>query len=137
MSDLVDRINFLRVQAGQAAAKLPDKDALRLDLQTLSTQADAIRKEIVATKEGGAITGEERLREHMDTLYGAMLSYEGRPAQYQLASIDALKRELEDVSQEFETFTAKSLPKVNDRLKAKSLPVLRLSPGGSASAERH
>ena len=137
MSDLVDRINSLRVQADQAAAKLPDKDALRLDLQTLSTQADAIRKEIVATKEGGAITGEERLREHMDTLYGAMLSYEGRPAQYQLADIDALKRELEDVSQEFEAFTAKSLPKVNDGLKAKSLPVLRLSPGGSASAERH
>ena len=33
-----------------------------------------MRKRIVATKEGGAITGEERLREHTDTLYGAIMS---------------------------------------------------------------
>jgi hypothetical protein len=32
------------------------------------------------TTEGGAITGEERLREHTDQLYGAILSYEGKPA---------------------------------------------------------
>ena len=50
-----------------------------------------MRKKIVATTEGGAITGEERLREHTDQLYGAILSYEGKPGAYQMAYIDTLK----------------------------------------------
>ncbi len=50
----------------------------------------------MATTEGGAITGEERLREHTDQLYGAILSFEGKPADYQIAYIDALKRELDE-----------------------------------------
>ncbi len=122
MTALVDRLSTARVQAEQRAAKLPEKDALRAELTGFSAQADAIRKKVVATKEGGAITGEERLREHTDTLYGAILSYEGPPAQYQLDRIDALRRELEDVVQEYDALTAKELPKINESLKAKGLP---------------
>jgi hypothetical protein len=124
MTALVDRIGAARMQAGQRAAKLPEKDALQADLTGFSAHADAIRKKIVATKEGGAITGEERLREHTDTLYGAILSYEGRPAQYQLDRIDALRRELEDVVREFDALAAKELPTINQRLKAKGLPAV-------------
>jgi photosystem II stability/assembly factor-like uncharacterized protein len=137
MSTLVDKIAYLRAQADQAAGKLPEKDALRKQLETFSTLADSIRKKIVATKEGGAITGEERLREHMDSLYGAILSYEGRPAQYQVDSIDALQRELDDVSKEFDTFTAKALPKINEGLKGKGMRLIDLPPVGSTSSERH
>ena len=136
MSVLVDRITSLRALADQSAGKLPEKDALRRQLEAFSTQADGLRKEIVATKEGGAITGEERLREHMDALYGAILSYEGRPAQYQLESIDALQRELDDVSREFDAFTAKTLPKINEGLKAKGMRLIGLPPVGSTSSER-
>jgi photosystem II stability/assembly factor-like uncharacterized protein len=136
MSALVDRITYLHVLADQSAGKLPEKDALRKQLETFSTQADGIRKKIVATKEGGAITGEERLREHMDSLYGAILSHEGRPAQYQLESIDALQRELDDVSREFDAFTAKTLPKINEGLKAKGMRLISLPPVGSTSSER-
>ena len=53
-------------------------------------KTDEVRKRVVATTEGGAITGEERLREHADQLYSAILSYEGRPADYQLQRIDVL-----------------------------------------------
>jgi photosystem II stability/assembly factor-like uncharacterized protein len=137
MSDLVDRIVAVRVQATRAAAGLPENDTLRSQLETAAAKADAIRKEIVATKEGGAITGEERLREHMDILYGAILSYEGRPAQYQLARIDALKRELEDVSREFDDFAAQRLPGINSALKAKGMPEIRVpAAGGASEAER-
>lgn len=88
MTDLVDKIN-----AQRAAAK---------DQKDLLAKLDEIRKKIVATKEGGAITGEERLREHTDQLYGAILSYEGRPAKYQMERIDVLQRELDDVKKEYE-----------------------------------
>jgi photosystem II stability/assembly factor-like uncharacterized protein len=136
MSALVDKITSLRTMADQSAGKLPEKDALRKQLEAFSTQADGIRKKIVATKEGGAITGEERLREHMDYLYSAILSYEGRPAQYQLESIDALQRELDDVSKEFDAFTAKTLPKINQDLKAKGMSLIGVQPVGSVSSER-
>ena len=56
-----------------------------------------MRKVIVATTEGGAITGEERLREHVDSIYGAINSVEDRPTAYQMARIDALDRELKEV----------------------------------------
>jgi photosystem II stability/assembly factor-like uncharacterized protein len=128
MSGLVDKIAYLSALADQSAGRLPEKDALRKQLKAFLIQADCIRKKIVATKEGGAITGEERLREHMDFLYGAILSYEGRPAQYQLESIDALQRELDDVSREFDALAAKALPEINQGLKGKGMRLIRLPP---------
>jgi hypothetical protein len=57
----------------------------------------------VATKEGGAISGEERLRENMDFVYGAISSTEGAPTGYQMARVDALERELGEVEKGFAT----------------------------------
>jgi photosystem II stability/assembly factor-like uncharacterized protein len=132
MSDLVFQINAVRAQADAAAAKLPEKDAMRKELAGLSSHADEIRKKIVATKEGGAITGEERLREHMDTLYGAIMSYDGKPADYQLARIDALSRELGDVKQSFAKLREGELVKVNAALKAKNAPEIGVPAGAPA-----
>src|SRR5207237_2931888 len=91
-----------RAAVAQAVAKLPEGDPLRQTVTDVAVKIDAVRKQIVATTEGGAITGEERLREHTDQLYGAILSFEGKPADYQIANIDALRRELTDVTGEFE-----------------------------------
>ena len=77
---------------------------MRKPLRNLDSKANDIRKKIVATTEGGAITGEERLREHADPLYGAIMSYEGRPSDYQMAYIDTLERELGDVQKSFADF---------------------------------
>jgi len=116
----------VRGGATQAAAKLPEGDALRKQLTAVADGADTIRKKIVATKEGGAITGEERLREWMDDLYGAITGYEGKPAKTLLDRTDALKRQLDDVTKEFETFQAKDVKAASDALKGKGLT---LGPG--------
>jgi hypothetical protein len=84
-----------------------------------------MRKKIVATKEGGAVTGEERIREKTTQLYGAILNYEGRPADYQAARIDSLKKELEDVAGEFDAFVAKELSTVNKTLSQKKLEAIQ------------
>ena len=78
----------------------------------------------MATKEGGAITGEERLREFLAGLYGDVSSYEGRPTDSQSARAVALARELEDVIREFNTLTAAQLPALNRDLQAKQLPAI-------------
>ncbi|PYK40552.1 MAG: sialidase [Verrucomicrobia bacterium] len=118
-SALMDRIVALRKTLAQSGAALPESDPLRKNISDFDGKVDAVRKKIVATTEGGAITGEERLREHTDQLYGAILSYEGKPGGYQIAYIDSLKRELDDVTKEFEQLLAQDLPGLNESLKAK------------------
>ena len=124
MSILNSRIVAVRDAALTAASGLGEKDALRKILEQAAAKADALRKEIVATKEGGAITGEERLREHTDSLYGALDFYEGAPANYLIARTDALEKELADVEHGFAAFLAAELPKANAGLAARKLPLL-------------
>jgi hypothetical protein len=118
-SALMDRIIGLRKDLAQTGATLTEGDPLRKQISDFDGKVDAVRKKIVATTEGGAITGEERLREHTDQLYGAILSYEGKPGGYQTAYIDTLKRELADVTKEFDQLLAQDLPALNDSLKSK------------------
>ena len=115
----MDRIVALRKALGQSGAGVAEDDPIRITLSDFDAKVDGVRKKIVATTEGGAITGEERLREHTDQLYGAILSYEGKPGGYQIAYIDALKRELSDATKEFDQLLAKDLPALNESLKTK------------------
>jgi photosystem II stability/assembly factor-like uncharacterized protein len=118
-SALMNRIVFLRSALAKTGAALPEGDALRKSISDFDGKVNAVRKKIVATTEGGAITGEERLREHTDQLYGAILSYEGKPGDYQIRYIDTLKRELADATKEFEQLLASDLPGLNESLKGK------------------
>jgi hypothetical protein len=118
-SALMDRIVAVRKALVQSGGALPEGDPLRKNITDFDGKVDAVRKKIVATTEGGAITGEERLREHTDQLYGAILSYEGKPGGYQVVYTDALKRELSDVTKEFDQLLANDLPALNESLKSK------------------
>jgi hypothetical protein len=127
-SALMDRILNLRAETAKAAGTLPEGDALKKSVAEFDGKVDAVRKKIVATTEGGAITGEERLREHTDQLYGAILSYEGKPGDYHNAYADALKKELDEVAKEFDQLLGKELSLLNESLKAKSLPPIPAPP---------
>jgi hypothetical protein len=123
-SALMDRILSLRRDVGKAASAVPENDPVKKSIKGFDDKVENVRKKIVATKEGGAITGEERLREHTDQLYGALLSYEGKPGDYQIAYTDALRRELGDVTKEFDQLLTKDLPGLNDSLKSKGKPAI-------------
>lgn len=124
MSYAVSAIEGVRDSANAHAAKLAEKDALRPRLEKLSKDLDGLRSKIVATKEGGAITGEERIREHIGNLYGDVNSYEGRPGDYQVARADSLAHELEDVIDEFHKLADKDLAEINAGLKKKKLEAI-------------
>ena len=121
MSYDVDRTNGVRAALLDRAGHLPKDSALAKQLRDLAAKVDDIRRKIVATKEGGAITGEERIREKTTHLYGELDLYAGRPADYQLARIDSLKKELGDVEAEFDKLLAKELPTVNKSLAKQKL----------------
>jgi hypothetical protein len=133
MTDLVARINAVRQGADRRAAALPAGDTLKTGLTDLSAKADTLRKEIVATKEGGAITGEERLREFTDHLYGAINSYEGAPAAYQLTRIGVLDAQLADISGRFDKLVASDLAARNHDLSAHRLAPIDLPAAGGGS----
>ena len=124
MSYAVSAIEGVRDAAVARGAKLPEKDPLRGRLQQLSTELDNLRSKIVATKEGGAITGEERIREHLGNLYGDVNTYEGRPTDYQVARADSLGRELEDVITDFRKLMDKELSAINAGLQKKKLETI-------------
>jgi len=121
MSYAVSAIERVRNTAGARSAKLAEKDPVRGRLQQLSSELDTLRSKIVATKEGGAITGEERIREHLGGLYGDVNGYEGRPTDYQVARTESLGHELEDVIADFHKLTDKELSGINADLKKKKL----------------
>jgi hypothetical protein len=120
MSVLTDRIDAARA-ACEARAKALGEDPLAAKLRAASTSLEEAKKKIVATKEGGAITGEERIREHLDLLYGAITQWEGRPGRYQLERIDALRRELNDVQASYDAIVAKELAPLDAPLVEKKL----------------
>lgn len=134
MSALADKINAVRAQAASKAANLQAGNSLRKQLESLDSKADAIRKNIVATKEGGAITGEERLREHTDSLYGAIMSYDGKPTDYQLSRIDSLRRELGDIDKQFADLQSGDLAATNVALEKAGLEAIDVSSGSASGA---
>ena len=126
MTFAVERMNGVRLALDERAAQLPAKDALAPRLRAASATADELRKKIVATKEGGMITGEERLRENLTDLYGNVVFYDGRPSQTQVERTEAIARELADVIKDFDAWAAKELDGLNSALARKRLEPIRL-----------
>jgi photosystem II stability/assembly factor-like uncharacterized protein len=127
------RIVALREQARQLRSQ-PAAAVVAKPLAGFDDKLDVLRKKIVATTEGGAITGEERLRERTDLLYGAILSWDGPPAAYQLANTAALRGELQAIDADLALLTSRELPQLNQLLKAKGLAPLAL-PAATAREE--
>jgi hypothetical protein len=127
MSKVVGEINGVREQAAAIAANPSMRPDTKAAAVQLSDKADMLRKEIVATKEGGAITGEERLREHVDEIYGAINSVEDRPTPYQMARIASLDRELKEVESKWAAMQTSDIAPFNAKLKSANLPPLTIA----------
>jgi hypothetical protein len=148
-SALFARIAALRGEVADASKNRPADDAMRARLAALDAKLDALRKKIVATKEGGAITGEERLREHTDQLYGAVTSWDGPPSAYQIENTAALRGQLAQIDADFSRLTKTDVPPLNSMLQRQGIEPLTVPPlvafddaddatgaGGSASGAR-
>ena len=132
MTDDVLRITAMRQALEARAAKVGAGDSLAARLRGAAATVDSLRKKIVATTEGGAITGEERLRENLADLYGNVVNYEGRPSATQVERAEAIARELGDVMQGFDAWAGKEVPALNAALAARGMPPL---PGPAAGGQ--
>jgi len=126
MTFAVERMNDVSAALEQRARKLASGDDLARRLRAMSGSVDELRRKIVATKEGGMITGEERLREYLTGLYGDVNGYEGKPSRAELERSDALARELADVVGEFDHWAQAELGPVNALLTQRGLEAIPL-----------
>ena len=126
MTFAVEQVNGVRAALEGRAAMLRAGDSLAARLRFASGVADSLRRKIVATKEGGMITGEERLRENLTDLYGSIVGYEGRPSQTQVQRSDAIARELRDVVAAFDAWARSELNDLNTALAARQLQPISL-----------
>jgi photosystem II stability/assembly factor-like uncharacterized protein len=134
MSGITDRLDAAHRAIEARLQALPQGDAVASKLQALEKKLEDTKRKIVATKEGGAITGEERIREHLDILYGAFTGWEGRPTRYQLDRIDVLRRELTEVGKDFDAIVSNDVKPLDDELKRRKLDPIPTT--AEAHAER-
>ncbi len=127
MATVVDQMNDVRGSLDQRGTGLAQRDSLLAMLQTGSATVDTMRRKIVATKEGGMITGEERLRENLAELYGSIVGYEGRPSEMQEQRAGAISHEMGDVSKGFDKWVQIELPKINKLLQARGMKRIETS----------
>lgn len=113
---IVDATNDLRDQVKQRQTGSVDK--LKPQLDALSKKLDDFRSTLVSVKEGGMITGEKKLREHLGELYGGVNGYSGRPTQSQVESTAVLNKKLEEAGAQFKAITSSDVPPVNAALQS-------------------
>ena len=117
----MDAIIGVRDEANQRAAKVPADSPLHKQLTDLASSSDQIRSEIVATKEGGAITGEERLREYVTgKCYGERQRLQWPSDGCPGGTGPPCWAELEEVIQKFQKLTAAQLPELTRSCRAKA-----------------
>jgi photosystem II stability/assembly factor-like uncharacterized protein len=124
----VDRILDLEEKASVLAAKLSKGSAARKKLESFRDGLEKIRATLVATRPG-QLTGEERIRERIGTLYGGVNGYDGRPTASQLGRTGVLEKELDATVAELDGFLGRELPAVNGALPKDAVPLKPLTQG--------
>jgi photosystem II stability/assembly factor-like uncharacterized protein len=120
---LTERVRTLRDAANARAEKLSGADKKRV--ADYAAKLDEQYKTLVATGEGGWLSGEEQLRERIGALYGAVNSYDGRPTDSQVAETEVVAKELAKKSARFETLAA-DLAQINRTLAQRKLEAITL-----------
>jgi hypothetical protein len=124
MTMVVESISDARDQARARAAKLPAGDGLRKRLDGLDKAMEEQRRALVSVKEGEVVSGEDKLREELGTLYGAVNLYEGRPTASQATRMETLGKDLDAAYAKFQATLAKELSSLNTGLAGKKLDPL-------------
>jgi len=121
---LTDRVADTRNQANERAAKLSGGD--KAQLTALANKLDGIYKTLVATREGGWLSGEEQLRERLVSLYGAVNIYDGRPTDSQLHQMELIGKELNERQAAFDAMLAKDVVAANKQLAARKVDAIKV-----------
>ena len=122
---VADAVVDARDQARKRLAQIKPGDPAAATVQRLADSMEALRSRLVAVKEGGAITGETKLREKLGDLYGGVNQYDGRPTQSQLDTMQTLLTQLDQSEADFQKIMAAELPAINPELEKQKLEPIK------------
>jgi photosystem II stability/assembly factor-like uncharacterized protein len=100
--------------------ELATKKSLDKRLEVLIVKMNTMHEEIVPVKVGG-ITGEERLRERLATIYGGIMGYGGRPTDSQIERLDLLVKSIRDLDARLNQVIGSDLAAVNVALEKEGM----------------
>ncbi len=118
---VVDSTLGARDALRQRAAALPKGDKLARQAEALAEELTRFHATLVATGEGGWLSGEEQLREKLGQLYGGVNGYEGRPTRSQLDQVDVLAERLSQGVAKLGAFEKGGIGEINKALAARKL----------------
>ena len=118
---IADAVVDARDQARKRLAQVKSGDPSGESLRRFADSMEALRGRLVSVKEGGAITGEEKLREKLGDLYGSINEYDGRPTQSQLDNMQTILAQLDQAEADFQKAAASELQTINPALEQQKL----------------
>jgi hypothetical protein len=122
---VVDTLIDLKEQADARAEELGGSGRLAGKLESLGEEADSLRETLVSTSTAGIFSGDEKLREKMANVYGAVTGYDGRPTQSQLDRTLVLEGQLEEAEELFRALTTSdTISSLSSQLEGRSLAPL-------------
>jgi photosystem II stability/assembly factor-like uncharacterized protein len=129
LSDLTfttDAVVDARDQAEKRGAGLAAGSSLRRQLTALSGQLDKLHQSLVATHEGGWLSGEEELRENLGNLYGGVNGYDGRPTRSQIDQVKVVRDRLAVIGAGLRAIEEGALAQANRGLTAAKMQPVKL-----------
>ena len=121
----VDATTDLRDQARAHAEELGERNRIARRLTDLADRLEEFRGGLVSTSKAGPISGDEKLREKLANVYGAVTGYDGRPTQSQIDRTVVLEGQLEAAESEFADLSAAGdLDTLNAQLRGRGLDEL-------------
>ncbi|MEJ2506359.1 MAG: hypothetical protein P8Y81_08860 [Ignavibacteriaceae bacterium] len=97
-----------------------DSDELKNTLSDLSERLNDLHKELTSTR-ASRLAGQERLREKIGDIYGAVLGYLGKPTDSQVKRLDLLVTDLDNKLDQIHKIISEELPTINSSLIEKSI----------------
>ncbi|MBU1188976.1 MAG: glycosyl hydrolase [Gammaproteobacteria bacterium] len=122
---MLDSVDELAAAMREQADELSGSNAR--DLKRIADRLDE-HSGTLAVREGGFISGQERLRERLGELYGDVSGYDGRPTDTQLERQQQLLQQLATAQTETDKLLEQQLPRANRILQRNNIePLQRIS----------
>ena len=115
MAFFTAKVVAMKDTLGKCDSLLVDK-GLKKKIAVAVDSLESIRKRLIATKGGTAITGEERIRERLSELFANVVGYIGRPTELQLERMRSLEKELDDEKKKADALWIKNIAAINQSL---------------------
>lgn len=116
LSFLVRQTKDLRDKALLKAAEIKGDNEVKNLLQSYAAGMDKINSDLAAESRT-MLSGKTRLREMISEIYGALISYMGRPTRSQTEALTLLEKELAGRRSQADNMIVRELPLINGKLK--------------------